>query len=320
MRIVQAREFGSPEVLDVIDAPAPIARAYEVIIDVAFSEILYLDTQLRGGWGQEFFDANPPYTPGTGVAGIVSAVGTGADAQWIDRRAVARTGDFGGYAERVAVPKDAVFPVPDDLDLPAAIAALHDGPTALSRLEKARLKPGDTVLVNAAGGGLAAWLIPIARERGAWVIGAARGEEKLEAARKHGADAVGDYSEPEWPQKVRELTDRLNVVFDGAGGAVGTAAYRMLADGGRFFSYGAAAGTFASIDSTDARRRRITVVPVTDPTSADDERRLTLEALARLSKGSVRPMIGQTYPLERAAEAHRAIENRLVAGKSLLTV
>lgn len=325
MRVVQVMQFGGPEVLVLREEPDPVAVAGQVVVDVSCAEVLFLDTQLRSGWGQEYFAMEPPYVPGAGVAGVVSSVGEGMEVGWIGRRVIAGTGASGeyaggGYAERTAAPVGEVFGVPEGLDLAEALAALHDGRMALSQAEKAAIAPGQWVLVGAAGGSLGVWLVPLARAAGARVIAAARGERKLEHARELGADVVVDYSEVGWAERVREATGGagIDVVFDGAGGQVGRAAFEITAPGGRFFSYGAASGGFAEIDAHEAEQRQVTVVGIVDRTAPQEWTRLTERALSELAAGRIRPVIGQTFPLERAADAHAAIEARDVIGKTLL--
>lgn len=320
MRVVRAIRFGGPEVLVAGDEPEPDVAPGRLTIGVSAIEVLFLDTQLRSGWGREYFPLVPPYVPGTAVGGTVIAVGAGVDPDWEGRRVVAKTGNTGGYVQRAAVPTGDVFEVPPGVDPDEALAALHDGPTALSRLEQAAVRPGEWVLVTAAAGSLGAWLIPLARAAGARVVAAARGEQKLTRAKAFGADIVVDYSEPDWAERVREATDGVDVVFDGAGGAIGGTAFGLTSPGARFFSYGAASGGFAEFDSSEAERRGVTVVPVTDQISPEDLRRLTEHGLTLIADGEVRPMIGQTVPLERAAEAHAAIEARDVLGKTILRV
>ena len=331
MRVVQATRFGEPEVLAASEAPDPVAAPGQIVVDVAVAEVLFLDTQLRAGWGGDYFALEPPFVPGAGVAGVVSAVGGGVDPGWLGRIVVAstsRVGEYagGGYAERAAVPVDVAFEVPDGVELRDAIAALHDGLTALSRVEKAEIKPGERVLVTAAGGSLGAWLVPLAKQAGATVIAAARGERKLELAGQRGADVVVDYSEPGWTERVREADGggpvdvAVDVVFDGAGGEIGRAAFDITARCGRFFSYGSASGTFADIDPREAELRDIAVIGIDDRTTPDDRRRITDRALAEVAAGRITPVIGQALPLDLAAEAHAAMESRSVAGKTLLLV
>ncbi|MGZ0147391.1 alcohol dehydrogenase catalytic domain-containing protein [Kribbella sp. WER1] len=97
MRVARVREFGGPEVLEAVEAPRPEAVAGQVVIGVEAAEVLFLDTQLRAGWGQEHFTLEPPFVPGAGVAGVVRSVGAGVDAAWIGERVIAGTGGVGTY-------------------------------------------------------------------------------------------------------------------------------------------------------------------------------------------------------------------------------
>jgi NADPH2:quinone reductase len=322
MRVVQATAFGSPQVLELGNAAEPAPGPGELLVDVSVAEVLFLDTQLRAGWGREFFALEPPFVPGVGVAGVVASVGERADHSWVGRRVIASlsgAGEYtgGGYAERAVVQADAALEVPDGLDLKDAITALHDGRMALSRLEQAEIAAGDRVLVTAAGGSLGAWLVPLAARAGATVIAAARGERKLALARERGAHVAVDYSAADWSDRVRPETGAVDVVFDGAGGSIGRQAFELTGRGARFFSYGAASGDFPSVEA-EAERRGVRVIGIHDRPSARELRRDTEAALGLLATGEIRPLIGQVVPLARAAEAHAAIENRSVPGKTLL--
>jgi NADPH2:quinone reductase len=162
-------------------------------------------------------------------------------------------------------------------------------------------------------------LIQLARAAGGQVIGAARGTRKLDAVRSAGAEATVDYSEPRWAERVRELTAGrgADVVFDGAGGRLGRAAFDVTANGGRFSAHGVSDGGFAGIDARQAGRREITVQPIAQYEPAEF-RRLAAAALAEAAAGRITPVIGQTFPLERAADAHAAIEGRSAIAKTLL--
>jgi len=316
-------QFGSPEVLVTSEAPDPVAGPGQVVIGVSVAPVLMLDAQIRGGWGDEWFGVKPPYVPGAGVAGEVISAGENVDSGWIGRRVVADTGEGGGYAEQTVAPAEGLIPVPDRLGLPEAAALLHDGRTALGLAEAAQAQPGEWVLVTAAGGGLGVLLVQLAHAAGARVIGAARGKEKLDLAREFGTDAVVDYSEPGWPERVLEATGGAgaDVVFDGVGGRIGGAAFEVTARGGRFSAHGAPSGGFAEIDPQEAQRRGVTVRGIEQVQFAPaDAKRLAERALSEAAAGRIRPVIGQTFPLERAADAHAAIEARGVIGKTLLLI
>jgi NADPH2:quinone reductase len=324
MRVVRLTRFGGPEVLEPGEAPDPVPGPGKMMLDVAVAEVLFLDTQLRAGWGREYFELPLPFVLGQGVGGVVAAVGDGVHGSWVGRTVIAgmsRAGEYngGGYAERAVVAADAAIAVPKGVELRDAIAALHDGLMGVSRLERAELKPGDVVLVTAAGGSIGAWLVPLAARAASTVIAAARGEPKLALVRERGASITVDYSQDGWTEAVRaEIDGRdVDVVFDGTGGRTGAEAFELTARGSRFFSYGAASGAFAGIEA-QAERRGVRVVGINEHISPAQQRRYAEAALARLAAGEIRPVIGQVVPLERAADAHAAIEARTVAGKTLL--
>ncbi|MCY9787281.1 zinc-binding dehydrogenase [Nocardiopsis sp. EMB25] len=334
MRAVRVREFGGPAVLATEEVPDPVAAPGEVVIDVTAADILFLDTLLRRGWGQDFFPVPLPYTPGSGVAGTVSSVGEGVDAAWIGTRVIAETGrgnpgsgqiiPTDGYAERTATPEERLIRVPDGLDPTHAVSLLHDGAMAKLLEGAARFEPGTWVLVAAAAGGAGSLVVQLARAAGAHVVGAARGERKLDLVRSLGADATVDYSKPGWVEEVRALTggEGARVVLDGAGGDLGAAAFGAVADGGRFISYGTASGSFAAVDEEEAERRKVTVTGLLDleGNSPSHKRELTRGVLELAAEGRVTPRIGTTLPLERAAEAHAGLEERTSVGKTLLVV
>jgi NADPH2:quinone reductase len=326
MRVIHVAQFGGPEVLVPVEVPDPIAGPAEAVIDVAAADVLFVDAMIRYGLATEFFPLRPPYIPGNGVAGTVISVGEDKDGSWIGRLVVARTGDnggSGGYVQRAVVAVDDLVPVPADLGLLEAASLLHDGATALGLVESFPIRSAEWVLVVGASGGLGAILVQLARAAGGRVIGAARGQAKLDLAREVGADLVVDDSDPDWPKEVLEATDGhgADLVFDNVGGPVGLAAFGAIAAGGRFSAHGAPAGGFSAIDPTEAARLGVTVRGIEQVQfSPSDLIRLTGEVLADAAEGLIRPIIGQTFPLGQAADAHRAIEARTVIGKTLLVI
>jgi NADPH:quinone reductase len=322
MLVIEAGEFGGPEVLIPRQVPDPVPGAGQVVVRTAAADVLFVDTLIRSGLGVDFFPIRPPYVPGNGVAGLVTATGAGVDRSWAGRAVVARTGGnggWGGYAEQVLTTVSDLVPVPDGLSLTEAAALLHDGATSESLLERFAVQSGQSVLVTAAAGGMGVLLVQLATAAGARVIGAARGARKLEVVRAAGAGLAVDYSEPGWGKRVREFTGGrgADVVFDGAGGPLGGAAFEVTADGGRFSAHGVSDGGFAPADPAEAARRGITVrgIPQHGPA---DLRRLAATALADAAAGRMSPVIGQTFPLDRAADAHAALAARTAIAKTLL--
>jgi NADPH2:quinone reductase len=298
MRAAVMREFGPPAVLVAEEVPEPEG---EVLVEVAFASVTFVETMVRAGRAP-----NPSMAPalpailGNGVGGLAGG-----------RRVITTTGGTGGYAERAAVPPGWLIDVPEALSLEDAVALLADGRTAVGLIRAAGVEPGDTVLVEAAAGGVGSLLVQLARDAGAHVVAAAGAPHKLELARELGAHEAVAYD--------RLGTLDYDVVFDGVGGEIGRAAFEALRPGGRMSSFGLASGSFTRIEPEEAAARGITLVRGARPTPEESAER-TRAALAAAAAGRLRPVIGQRFPLEQAAAAHAAIEARATVGKTLLTV
>ncbi|WP_284744345.1 zinc-binding dehydrogenase [Amycolatopsis sp. RTGN1] len=308
MRAVWLREFGGPEALEPGEAPDPVPGPGQVLVEVAFANITFVETQVRAGTGP--FRPVLPVVPGNGVGGVISAVGEGVDPGLAGQRVVTSTGGSGGYAQRVAVDAAAVFEVPDALALDAAVALLADGRTATGLVYATGVRPGDRVLVEAAAGGVGGLLVQLAKAAGASVVAAAGGPAKV--ASVVGADVVVDYLRPDWASEAGEV----DVVFDGVGGAIGTAAFGLLRPGGRMAVYGLAGGSWAEVSEEDAAARGVSLVRSIG--SPAEMRGFTESALSEAAAGHLVPVIGQRFPLEKAADAHAAMESRTTVGKTLL--
>jgi NADPH2:quinone reductase len=294
VRAVWLRKFGPPSVLEPGEAPEPVAGPGQVVIDVAFANITFVETQFRAT-GQGPFAGTPlPMVPGNGVGGLVGG-----------RRVVASTGGSGGYAERVAVDEASLFDVPDGLALDDAVALLADGRTATMLVRAARIEAGERVLILAAAGGVGSLLIQLAHGAGALVAGAVGSDRKLPLVRSLGATEAVRYD---------DIDGEFDVVFDGVGGDIARAAFARLRRGGRMLSYGLASGSWAGVTPEEAAARGVALVqPDRSPEAIRDA---TLSALS----GGLKPVIGQRFPLERAADAHAAIEARATIGKTLLDI
>jgi NADPH2:quinone reductase len=322
MRAIQVREFGGPEVLLLEEVPDPVAGPGQVVVGLTVADVIYLDTLLRGGWGQEFFPRRLPYVPGGGGTGQVLSVGEGVDPGWAGRRVATRAST--GYAERIVAAVEGVVEVPEGLGSAEATAVLHDGVTALNFARVAGIEKGEWVLVAAAAGGAGSLLVQLARDAGARVVAAARGERKLALARELGAEITVDYSQEGWQHRVREAVGGAGVdlAFDGAGAELGEAAFAAVAEGGWFVTYGTSNGGFAQIDPKLAEQRQVRVNNplMAGPPAQDTVRELLTEALTLTAEGRIRPVIGATYPLDRAADAHVSLAERNTVGKSLLLI
>lgn len=209
--------------------------------------------------------------------------------------------------------------VPKETHRADALALLADGRTALGLVDLVPMCAGERVLIEAAAGGVGSLLVQLAASAGATVVAAARGPRKADVAASLGATLSVDYSQPGWDDRVRAELGAVDVVFDGVGGEIGQTSFGLLADGGRFVSYGMASGTFAPIASAEVTRRRIEVLRPVRREPAELTA-LARRALDEAAAGRLRPLIGQTFPLDQAGLAHSAIGSRATIGKTLLVV
>ena len=152
MRAIQAKEWGGPEVLVPVELPDPVPGPGEVLIDVAYADTLYVETQVRSGWGRDYFPVTPPYVPGGGVSGTVTALGADVPHSWLGHRVVSHV--EGSYASRALAPVSNLTPVPEELDLLTAAALVHDGVTAAGLIEVTGVTAGERVLILGASGGM----------------------------------------------------------------------------------------------------------------------------------------------------------------------
>jgi NADPH:quinone reductase len=320
MRAVVLHQFGPPSELVPAELPEPLPGPGQVVVAVEAASITFVETQIRAGRPPHpSMSPALPVVLGNGVGGVVAAAGPDVDASLTGRRVVTTTGGSGGYAERVVVRADDLIDVPAGLAIRDATALLADGRTALALTDAAAIRAGEIVLVEAAAGGVGSLLVQLASRAGATVVAAAGGSRKLALAADLGAEIVADYTTADWAERVQEQVGHVDVVFDGVGGAVGLAAFALLSDGGRCCTFGMASGEFAWISGEAAESRRITVVRGV-PVSRECMHDLTRRALDDAAHGALRPVIGQTFPLTAAADAHAAIEARATLGKTLLLV
>lgn len=320
MQAAVVTEFGGPEVIVATEVPDPVAGPGEVVIEVEAAGVLWLETILREGVDSEVWGTSPPYVPGSTVAGSVIEAGQGVEASWLGRRVVADIGG-GGYAERASAPAGALVEIPAGLGAESAVALVHDGATALSIFETAGVTSEDRVLVVGASGGLGITSVQLAIDRGARVVAAARDQEKLARIAELGADAVIDSEEENWVDAARAALggDGATLILDNVGGAVGEAAFGAIARGGEFSAHGAPSGSFADIDPAAAARLGVTLRDIGDVQHPLPKRlRLVTEVLNLAAAGRLAPVIGQTFPVSGAADAHRAIAARSVYGRTLI--
>jgi NADPH2:quinone reductase len=321
MRVVKIHQFGLPEVLRVEESEEPQAGPGQVVIDVEAAGVSFGDTSIRAGK----YPFPLPLVPGWAVGGRIRSVGPDGDLTLVGRSVVALTKAGGGYGEQVVTDITNIFSPPKELSVEQALGVFLAGGTAISILKTAQIKQGETVLITAAAGNTGSQLVQLAKAAGAGtVIGAAGGKEKLAVVSRLGADVVIDYRENNWVEQVRNVTGGkgADVVIDAVGGTIGRQAFEVTANsGGRLVVYGSSSGIEATIGMYELAMRGITVIGALGIAMGrtQQETRANFEAaLQEAASGRLVAVIGQRYPLERAAEAHAAIEARQAIGMTLL--
>lgn len=327
MKAVQLSHFGGPEVLQVVERPTPAPGPGQVLIRVRAAGLNFAETLMR----QNRYAVTPelPAILGTEAAGTVVAVGEGVGGVAAGARVAAPLfaagALFGGYVDHLVLDADLTVPIPDAVSFEAATALMIQGLTALYLT---RLAPpaGKKVLVSAAAGGVGSLLVQLARRAGASVVvAAASTEAKLEFARSLGADAGVDYTAPRWTDRLRAAFGGAgpDLVYESVGGAVTRASLEALAAKGELVVYGALNAQEFQLGVPELLRmifenqsvRGFAVVPLL----TRERLRAGLAELFDLAvRKELRVAIGGAYPLERAADAHRALEGRLTTGKVVL--
>src|SRR5919107_2574448 len=310
MRAIQVREFGGPEVLELVELPTPEPQPGEVLIRVSRVGINFADTHQRRN--EYLAAAELPLVPGTEVAGVREDTG---------ERVVAITGT-GGYAEYATAPAALAVPIPDGVEDGVALALVVQGLTAWHLYRtSARVAEGESVVVHAAAGGVGSLAVQLGRPLGAGrVIATASTEVKRALALELGADAAVDGAPEGLADRLVEanLGRRVDVVFEMAGGEVFEQSLQALAPFGRLVAYGNASGRPNEVPTGRLMRRSASVVGfwlVHCMSRPDMLREPLADLFARASRGELRPIVGATYALSEAARAHEDMQARRTNGK-----
>ena len=319
MRVLELRSLAGPDGFVPAERPDPVPGG-SVLIDVRAAGVSFPDLLMSHGR----YQVRPelPFVAGYEVAGVVRSVPAGCTLAPGDR--VWAAVEEGGHAELVAAAPDVVFPLSPELSFEQGAALGSNYLTALFALRRrGRLAPGETVVVLGAAGGLGTAMIAVARSLAARTIAIVSSAGKEEVARKAGADdvIVGDA----WLERVRELTrgGGADVVADIVGGEANLQAIRATAFEGRLLILGFAAGSIPQIAANRLLLRNIDVVGVgfgAFAAAQEDIVAATARELQELIERGLRPTVGETFPLERGAEAIRRLESRAAQAKIVLTM
>ncbi|MCK6369847.1 MAG: quinone oxidoreductase [Gammaproteobacteria bacterium] len=321
MKSIRISRYGGPEVLEWADGPEPAPGAGEVLIGHTAVGLNFIDTYQRSG----LYPLTLPSGLGMEAAGVVEVLGAGVKGLAVGDRVAYCGLPAGAYAEKRVFPAERVVKIPAAVDDRAAAAAVLKGLTAWYLLRRSYpARAGDWVLSYAAAGGVGLILSQWAASLGVRVIGVAGTPEKAELARANGCAAVVLADEPGFVARVRELSDGQGVaaVYDSVGKHTFMRSLDCLRRHGVMVSYGNASGPVDPFSPLELSKRGS--LYVTRPTLWDfiatraDLERATGELFDVIARGVVKVRIGQTYPLQDTAQAHRDLESRKTTGSTVL--
>lgn len=325
MHAIQVTEHGGPEVMKWIELPTPAPIQGEVLVRLEAAGVNFIDVYFRSG----AYPTDLPAILGLEGAGVVEAVGpdvttlrVGDRVAWSDRVGASRGGT---YATHVIVPQARAVPVPAEVKLPVAAASMLQGMTAhyLSH-STFPLGPHHVCLVHAAAGGVGLLLCQMAKKRGARVIGTVSTAEKAVLARKAGADEVVLYTEQDFASEVKRFTGGrgVDVVYDSVGRTTFEKSLDALTPRGMLVLFGQSSGRVGPFDPQILNSKGSLFL--TRPSlyhyarTRDELIARAGEVLSWVERGELEVRIGATFPLSRAADAHRALEGRTTTGKVVL--
>jgi len=331
MKAIRTHETGGPETLKLDEIEVPSPGRGEVLVDVRACAINYPDTLMIRDLYQ--FKPERPYSPGGEIAGRIEALGESVDGFEVGDTVLAGIGN-GGLAEKVVVPANRMFKVPEGIPYEKAASLLMTYGTTIHGLkDRGHIKDGDTVLILGAAGGVGLSAVELSKAFGARVVAAVSSEEKGEVARKAGADEVVIYPREEMNKAAsKELSqqfkqacgpDGANIVYDIVGGQYSEPALRAIAWEGRFLVVGFPAGiakmplNLTLLKSCDICGVFWGAFTAREPKKFHEQ---VHELFDLLKAGTIDPMISETFPLERAGDAIAKLENRKAVGKLVVTM
>ncbi len=322
MKAIVCNAWGLPDTLDLEELPDVTPAAGQVAIDVQAAGVNFPDVLII----QNKYQVKPPlpFTPGGELAGTVRAVGEGVTQFKPGDRVIAFVGQ-GAFAQQIAVPVQAVMPMPAgmDFDIAAAITLTY-GTSHHAVVDRAQLKAGETMLVLGAAGGVGLAAIDIGKALGARVIAAASTDEKLAVCKDHGADVLINYSTQDLREAIKAATDGKgpDVIYDPVGGVYAEPAFRSIAWRGRYLVVGFANGEIPKLPLNLTLLKGASLVGVFWGDYARREPAANMAAMGQLmgwlASGKIRPLISGRYALADTAQALNDMAARKVTGKVVI--
>ena len=324
MKAWRVHAYCEPDEMSFDEVPVPEPADEEVLVRNAAAGVNFFDRL----WIQGKYQTKPafPFTPGAEVSGRVEAVGA-AVTEFSPGDCVMAKMEMGGFAEYSVVPAYRVSPTPEGMDDATASGFLVVYQTSLFALrERARLRPGEWLLVHAGASGVGVAAIQLGKHFGAKVIATAGSEEKLAFCRAQGADHVLSYQDPAWVGHVKEITSGLgaDVIYDPVGGDIFDLSTKCIAPGGRLLVVGFTSGRIPSVAANRILLKNISIVGAFWGRHILENETWIQTAQRELNDlytgGKIRPASPMTFPLEKAPEALQCIADRKVKGKIALTI
>jgi NADPH:quinone reductase-like Zn-dependent oxidoreductase len=331
MKALRSHAVGGPETLTLDEIDTPVPGAGEVLVAVKACAINFPDTLIIRDMYQ--FKPPRPFAPGGEISGVIEAVGEGVEGFKLGDKVLGGMGN-GGLAEKVIVPAGRLFPVPEGVPFEKAASLLMTYGTTIHGLkDRGHIKEGDTVLVLGAAGGVGLSAVELAKAFGARVIAAVSSEAKGEVARKAGADDVVIYPREAMDKDASKALanafkeacgpDGANIVYDIVGGQYSEPALRAIAWEGRFLVVGFPAGiarmplNLTLLKSCDIAGVFWGAFTAREPVKYREQ---VEELFDLMQAGKIDPLVSETFPLERGAEAIAKLENREAVGKLVVTM
>ena len=332
MKALLSKAVGGPETLVLEDAPSPKATAGVAVVSVKavgvnFPDVLIIEDKYQ-------FKPERPFSPGGEVSGVVKAVGEGVTHVKPGDRVLGNVA-WGGMAEELAIDAERLVAIPDAMPFDEAAAFIMTYGTSYHALkDRARLKPGQTLLVLGAAGGVGLAAIELGKIMGARVIAAASSQEKIDLCLRHGADAGVVYARGPFDRDgQKELSEQFkqacgpngaDVIYDAVGGDYAEPALRAIAWEGKYLVVGFAAGGIPRIPLNLALLKGCDIVGVFwggwMTRNPDLHRRSVIELLDLYAQGSVKPFVSRRFPLAQGADAIAHLASRQAMGKVVVTV
>jgi NADPH:quinone reductase len=324
MKSIQCRAHGLPGSLVYGDAQVPSIDANEVLIEVKACGVNFPDVLIIQNKYQ--FKPSLPFSPGGEVSGVITAIGENVKHLKVGDRVVALCG-WGGFAEFVSVKSSRVFPMPAGMDFVHAACTLYTYGTSYHALkDRAQLKPGETLLVLGAAGGVGLAAVELGKVMGATVIAAASTDEKLAVCKEMGAHHIINYSKEDLRSRIKELTQEkgVDVVYDPVGGSMAELALRSIAWKGRYLVVGFTSGEIPSFPANLALLKGASIVGVFWGSFAEREPKQSQQNFSDLvgwiHEKKINQHIHKIYSLQHAPLALQDLMERRVKGKAVIKI